>query len=160
MKDVLEIGYGPGYGLKQYCKKYACNFDGVDFSETMFKTASRRNRIYIKKGRIRLFCADFNIWNIYEKKYDFIFLLNVIYFWDEIENKFKKIYGLLNNKGQIAIFMTSPKQMLKNKVMQNHVFNKHEIQTVVNIMEKIGFKKVDQLTPFDKKEYFYLIGEK
>jgi arsenite methyltransferase len=160
LKDVLEIGYGPGYGMKYYSKRHACNLEGVDFSETMFKTASRRNRVNIKNGRIRLFCADFENWIIDEKTYDLVFLLNVIYFWEETENKIRKIYRLLNKKGQIAIFMTSPKQMNKSKVMRTNVFNKHEIQTVLALMKKTGFQNIEIFTPFDNKEFFFLLGEK
>jgi cyclopropane fatty-acyl-phospholipid synthase-like methyltransferase len=160
MKNVLEIGYGPGYGLKQLCKRYECNFVGVDFSESMLKTASRRNRTSIKKGRIKLYCSDFEKWSNDGKKYDLIFFLNVIYFWEEIESKIKKVYELLNTNGKIAIFMTTPKQMLKSKVMQKDVFIKHEIETVVDIMSKIGFRNIEQLAPFKAKEYFFLIGEK
>lgn len=57
---ILEIGYGPGIGINLIAKRFnSCEIVGVDFSELMFKKATKRNKRFINGNRVRLLYGDF-----------------------------------------------------------------------------------------------------
>jgi cyclopropane fatty-acyl-phospholipid synthase-like methyltransferase len=45
---LFEIGYGPGYGINYIHKNYDVAIDGIDFSNLMYKKATRRTQRYKK----------------------------------------------------------------------------------------------------------------
>jgi cyclopropane fatty-acyl-phospholipid synthase-like methyltransferase len=46
-EKVLEIGYGHGLGIHIIASGYDCMVSGIDFSELMFREASKRNKKHI-----------------------------------------------------------------------------------------------------------------
>jgi len=86
---LLEIGYGPGMGIHmiaQFCE--SCTIHGVDFSKLMYKKASNYNKLNIERGKVQLQYGDYLNISIVPNKYDKIFCLNVIYFWDKLDDPF------------------------------------------------------------------------
>jgi cyclopropane fatty-acyl-phospholipid synthase-like methyltransferase len=160
ISNTFEIGYGPGYGIHSFASKYNISIHGIDFSNLMYKAASKLNRKFIVTGKVKLFFGDFSDYNENSNKYDLIYLINVIYFWKEIENNIKKIHSLLNKDGKIVIFMDSPEMLNNNKMISKSIFNLHNIDDVIKVMSNSGFSEIV------KKEYsqysgcFYLIGRK
>jgi trans-aconitate methyltransferase len=145
---ILEIGYGPGIGLKMIASKYpGIKIDGVDFSELMYKTASERNKEYIEKGNMNLKHGDFLNANLYPEKYDRIFCINVIYFWEDLMTPFKKIMDGLKPGGMYCLFMAH----FKNNNDKDKVFNMYKIDDVMKKLLDAGFSDVQY--KYDKGYY-------
>jgi cyclopropane fatty-acyl-phospholipid synthase-like methyltransferase len=157
---ALEIGYGPGYGIKNYASKYNCIIHGIDFSKTMFQSASKMNRKKISEGKVKLLFGNFNEYDDKPTKYDLVYLINVIYFWNEIQHNIQKIYNLLSDNGQIAIFMDSPQMLKSNKLISTSIFNLHKTDDVINVMRSIGFIEIEKKEYSQYKGCFYLIGRR
>ena len=52
---ILEIGFGPGMLINELAEITIDGIvEGVDFSKTMFKQASKVNKQHISQGRVRL----------------------------------------------------------------------------------------------------------
>ena len=86
---ILEIGYGPGIGINAIAGKCnSCIIHGVDFSKLMYKRATKLNRKYIDEKRAKLLLGDFLTAKIDTGDYDIIFCLNVVYFWDDLQQPF------------------------------------------------------------------------
>ena len=109
IKKAFEIGYGPGYGIENYCSKYNIKINGIDFSRAMFSAAKKRNLKYIREKRVELYLGNFDKFMPNETKYDLVYLFNVIYFWDDPESSLYKIFDMLNinPRGNGSFFVSS-----------------------------------------------------
>jgi hypothetical protein len=53
-------GYGPGIGIRMIAERCStCTVHGIDFSQLMYKRASKYNKPFIDAGRVSLKCGDF-----------------------------------------------------------------------------------------------------
>jgi cyclopropane fatty-acyl-phospholipid synthase-like methyltransferase len=139
---VFEIGYGPGAGIKMVAESCpTCTVDGIDFSALMYKTASKYNKEYIDNRRVSLSHGDFLQVPLSQNKYDKVFCLNVIYFWNELSTPFKRVFSLLDDRGSFHIYMAG-KSFLTKRKFPDSVFNKYSIDEVTDMMKSVGFKSV------------------
>lgn len=158
---VLEIGYGLGKGIYDYAQKYDCTFHGIDFSRLMYKKALKLNRENIRRGKVILRYADFDTYSYENYFFHCVYLLNVIYFWDEVQSRLKKIYSILKPKGKVIIFMADAEYFKDIKqTVGKTIFHLHSIGDVVKEMEKIGFGTIEAIEHTKEKKCYYLIGHK
>jgi SAM-dependent methyltransferase len=158
---VLEIGYGLGKGIFDSVQKYGCTFHGIDFSRLMYSKARRLNRENIKRGKVILHCADFDHHKFNKDTFHCIYFLNVIYFWDEISDRLKKIFSILKQDGKVIIFMADAERLKDNKLPEGKkLFYLYSIGEVVNEMRKIGFMDIETIEHTKEKKCYYLIGYK
>ena len=158
---VLEIGYGLGKGIYDYSKKYDCTFHGIDFSRLMYSKALKLNYENIKCGKVILQYADFDYYSFENDTFHCIYFLNVIYFWDEIHSRLKKIYSILKQNGKVIIFMADAEYFKDMKQFAGEtIFYRHSIDDVVKEMAKIGFKAIETIEYTKEKKCYYLTGYK
>jgi ubiquinone/menaquinone biosynthesis C-methylase UbiE len=158
---VLEIGYGLGKGIYDYSRKYDCTFYGIDFSRLMYSKALRLNQENIKRGKVILQHADFDYYSFENDTFHCIYFLNVIYFWDEIHSRLKKIYSILKQNGKVIIFMADAEYFKDIKQFAGKtIFHPHSIDDVVKEMGKLGFKTIEAIEHTKEKKCYYLIGYK
>ena len=140
---ILEIGYGPGLGIGLILGKCnSCHIHGIDFSKLMYKKASELNRKSILDKNLKLFLGDFLSFPIEPNYYDKIFCLNVIYFWENLNEPFQKIKSALNNSGIFCFYMAHKDYLIKEKY-SNSIFNKYSIEEVTSALYEAGFSKVE-----------------
>jgi SAM-dependent methyltransferase len=158
---VLEIGYGLGKGIYDYSKKNDCTFHGIDFSRLMYTKALKLNHENVKRGKVILQCADFDNYNYENDTFHCIYFLNVIYFWDEIHSRLKKIFSILKQNGKVIIFMADAEYFKDNKQSEDKtIFYLHSIDDVVKEMEEIGFKTIETIEHTKEKKCYYVTGYK
>jgi len=139
--SLLEIGYGPGMGINMIAKACpSCTIHGIDFSNLMYKRATKYNKQYLDNNTVFLQYGDFLKTPIVNKEYDKIFCLNVVYFWNELDNPFKKVLSLLKTGGAFYIYMATRDTLKK---APNNVFNKYSIEQLVEALESAGFTDVE-----------------
>ena len=139
---IMEIGYGHGAGVDRIASNYDCFVDGIDFSELMFREATRRNKKHIKNKKVVLHFGDLLTSVIAPNYYDKVFCLNVIYFWDKLEEPFLKINTMLNEGGTLCMFMAHRDYLKNVKFAKDGIFNKYAIDEVVDKLEFAGFKDI------------------
>ena len=141
-EKIFEIGYGPGIGLNMLASKCSdCKVYGLDFSYLMYQKATKRNRAFIDKGQMKLEFGDFLKHTFVEKDFDKIFCLNVIYFWNELQTPFEKVFSLLKQEGIFCIYMNSKENLIKMKA-PDPVFNKYAVEHVQTALTSAGFTAV------------------
>jgi cyclopropane fatty-acyl-phospholipid synthase-like methyltransferase len=141
---LLEIGYGPGLGINLIAESIdSCNIYGIDFSELMYKRATKRNKLFIAKNRVRLLFGDFIETNINTTDFDKIFCLNVVYFWDDLMVPFTKIRSLLKTDGIFHFYMAKKEDLDQLKFTSDDVFNKYSIDQVTDALKLSGFSTID-----------------
>lgn len=151
LDKILEIGYGPGVGIELIAKACnSCTIHGIDFSELMYKRATKRNKKHIENNKVLLKYGDILDSQTDKDNYDKIFCLNVVYFWDDLQKPFEKIGSLLNNSGAFYIYMAT-KEMLMEKKAPDEVFNKYSIEQIEEALRLAGFNNVTYY--FDKGFY-------
>lgn len=140
-EHILEIGYGPGLGVYQIANSYpGCRISGIDFSELMFQKASERNKKFIDKGIVRLQFGDALTLEQIDK-FDKIFCVNVIYFWNDLNLAFKKIFSMLQEKGEFLIYMDHMNSLEKAKFLAD--FCKYPVEEVETKLKNAGFTDIE-----------------
>jgi len=158
---VLEIGYGLGKGIYDYAQKYDCTFHGIDFSRLMYKKARKLNREHIKRGKVILQCSDFDDYSYEDDIFHCVYFLNVIYFWDEIETRLKKIYSILKPNGKVIIFMADAECFKDTgQTAAQTLFYRYGIDHVMKEMGQAGFRSIETIEHAKEKKCYYLIGYK
>ena len=140
---VLEIGCGAGQALKMISEmNKKCRLVGIDFSKFMINKAIRLNQENITSGRMKFIASDFESYK-FETTYSKAFLINVIYFWNNISINLRKIYDVIHNDGFVIIYMSSPERLNQIPFAVDSVFNKYSIEYVKSQILEVGFKKVE-----------------
>ncbi len=74
--------------------------------------------------------------------------MNVVYFWNELQEPFKKIFSLLRTGGAFYIYMANRDYLKK---APDNIFNKYSIEQVVEALKSVGFGDVDH---YSEKGYY------
>ncbi|WP_423407055.1 methyltransferase domain-containing protein [Heyndrickxia sp. MSNUG] len=100
---ILEIGYGPGYGIKTMLKEYPLiEVDGIDLSEKMLEEASKRNQKWIQTGKLKLAKGDIVSFQP-EQHYTKILSVNNYPLWDQPLQSLNHIHTLIDKGGKIVL---------------------------------------------------------
>lgn len=100
---ILEIGYGPGYGIKTMMSKNRwIRVDGIDLSEKMYEEASKRNREWLEAGRVSLEMGDVASYQP-EHYYNKILSVNNYPLWENPMQSLNHLYNLLERRGRIVL---------------------------------------------------------
>ncbi|MCP4183740.1 MAG: class I SAM-dependent methyltransferase [Hyphomicrobiales bacterium] len=101
--QVLEIGCGPGVGLKAASKLITSgNLTGIDHSATMLNQAQMRMSSEIKAGLCQLHLGNIKNLSEFPDKYDRIYSANVVQFFPDRQLAFQNIYEALAPGGMVA----------------------------------------------------------
>jgi cyclopropane fatty-acyl-phospholipid synthase-like methyltransferase len=150
---LYEIGYGHGMGIHAIAAQYDCTIAGIDFSELMYREATRLNRSFIEKGRVKLSFGDILVEENGNAKYDKVYCANVIYFWTDLDKAFSKVFSMVERGGMFFIYMDSSDDLAKLKFTGN--FCKYTIEEVENALTRAGFSNVEY---FNNKGYYVNAG--
>ena len=101
---VLEIGFGPGTEIQQAAKLATRGFvAGVDPSDVMLRQATRRNRRYIREGRVELRLASMSAIPYANCSFDKVFGINCIQFSPNLPHDLAEIRRVLKPPGLAAL---------------------------------------------------------
>jgi ubiquinone/menaquinone biosynthesis C-methylase UbiE len=101
--QVLEIGCGPGVGLKAASKLITSgNLTGIDHSTIMLNQAQTRLSAEIKAGLCQLHLGNIEHLHEFPDKYHRIYSANVVQFFPDRQLAFEKIYEALAPAGMVA----------------------------------------------------------
>jgi cyclopropane fatty-acyl-phospholipid synthase-like methyltransferase len=146
---LLEIGYGTGMGINMIARACSsCTIHGIDFSELMYRRARKYNKQYLDNNAMVLQYGDFLKTAVVSNEYDKIFCLNVVYFWNELQEPFKKVLSLLKAGGAFHIYMANRDALKK---APDTVFNKYSIEQVIEVLKSVGFGNVEH---YAEKGYY------
>lgn len=110
---VLELGFGPGAGLRRLAATPAGAICGLDHSATMLASARRRNRGQVLAGRMDLRCGRFDALPWKDSTFDWALLVNVVYFFADDGAEMRELHRTLRRSGQAVIFAIAEETMRK-----------------------------------------------
>lgn len=136
-KNILEIGYGPGYAIDLIFKLNSnVIVDGIDISETMEKEASHRLSKYIKAKKVQLDNGDVSNYTFQPNFYNYVFSVNNYTLWEDQYKGLENLYMAMVPKGKIVITM-QPRQ---EDADENRV--KIFAQDIYKGLKAAGFRKI------------------
>ncbi len=104
MDQVLEIGCGPGWALREASKRAAGGHVlGLDVSETMVSAAGRENRRQIAGGRVSVRLIEGSALGLRPSTLDRAFSVHSIYFWKAPERVVVQLAEALRPGGQVVL---------------------------------------------------------
>jgi cyclopropane fatty-acyl-phospholipid synthase-like methyltransferase len=135
---VLEIGCGPGIGLKAAAAGLKSGqITGIDHSAAMLAQSNRRMRKEIERGCCLLQLGGLELLADSSKLYDRIYSANVVQFFPNKELAFKNIYGCLADGGIVA----STYQPRHKNPTRRDAFKMAD--DVSEAMESVGFTDIE-----------------
>jgi ubiquinone/menaquinone biosynthesis C-methylase UbiE len=140
---VLEIGFGPGYGLKMAAARTTeGTVYGLDFSPSMVKMAARRNRAIVASGKIRLVEGDLSPAPFGDNFFDRIFAVNVVYFWREPRRELSEIRRILKRGGKAAFYISDRHSMDSIGCTNTGLFTKYTADEFWTVLSDCRFYRI------------------
>lgn len=132
---ILEIGFGTGNLINIMAKHINKGMiEGLDFSDTMFSIAQKKNKKYIMNGKVKLFNANFDEIILEKDNYTKVCSVNTIYFWENPDKTINKIAEILKSKGKLVLaFEDKPRKKNSN------IFKVYTKEGVHDLLIKCGF---------------------
>ena len=136
---VLEIGFGPGKLINKIADITTEGLvEGIDFSVTMLKQASKLNRPHILKGKVRLQEGECRHLPFDNDSFDKLCSVNTLYFLKEPDQYFSEMCRVLKSGGQIVIGFRDKEQMSRLNINKD-IFHTYSRNDVVNLLSNAGF---------------------
>lgn len=132
--NVLEIGFGNGKFFPElFAKAKNIQVSGLDFSAKMVSAAKKENRDLINGGQLNIQEGESNHMPFADVSFDFVFCINVIYFWEKPEEHLAEIKRVLKPGGTFCTGMRPKASMEKLPFTQFgfHMYTEGEWQEVL-----------------------------
>jgi trans-aconitate methyltransferase len=101
---VLEIGFGPGVAIEALAARATeGRVFGIDHSELMVRTASKRNARAVAAGRVVLTTAAVDEVDDALRPLDLVLAVNNLGMWPDPPTQLRHLWSLLRPGGRIAI---------------------------------------------------------
>lgn len=115
--NVLEVGFGPGIGLKEaykYIKDGKGKIYGIDISDVMVKEASGYLKQEIESGKVDVQLGDVMHLPYSNDVFDRVFHCNCYYFWTDMKGATDELYRVMGDNSRI---ITAMNEYFVNKVV-------------------------------------------
>ncbi len=144
---ILEIGYGHGRTLglvARAAKGIKCA--GIDFSEVMMRVARARNRNLIRSGALELRHGDSANMPWKACRFDKVFSVHTVYFWNDIDTQFKEIGRVLRPNGCFLLcYRPGEDEGFADQFPQS-VYTIRTIEEIEAAFRKAGFERIETQT--------------
>ena len=101
---ALDIGCGGGKTVERLAE-IAANGKvvGIDYSPDAVAVARKKNRAFIKKGRVEILQEAVSSMQFSNGAFDLVTAVETHYFWPDFRNDLKEVYRVLKQGGQLLI---------------------------------------------------------
>lgn len=144
-EEILEIGFANGkFFNKLFKKNKTILVSGVDYSETMVRVAREYNEDLIDQNKLDLYYCSSNAMPFESNKFDKIFCINLIYFWENPIEHLQEIFRVLKPGGKFyACFRL--KDCLVQLPYTRYWTKLYEVDEWVSVLEKNNFTDINKI---------------
>ncbi len=140
---VLEIGSGHGATLQRVARLANRGAHaGVDFSEVMHTHAMRRNRRYVRSGRMELRVVDSKNLPFEDRSFDKAFSVHTVYFWDDPTVHLAEAYRVLKPGGVFVLGYRDGSDRAAVSTFPSSVYRFPSVRKVEGALTNVGFQNV------------------
>lgn len=136
--QILEIGMGNGFFVKEILAAGSLRYSGVDYSEDMVREAERINKQFVENGQASFVLGDAGKLPFPDASFNKAFTINTIYFWEDPKNILSEIKRVLTPDG-ILIVSFRPKSQMQNYPVVKYGFNLFTEEEVTELLLENGF---------------------
>lgn len=163
VKEILELGCGGGKNIDRLLKLYETSkITGYDYSDASIKKSTKYNKKAVEAGRCTLIKGRIEELPFQENRFDLITAFETIYFWENIQNCFKKIHAILAPKGQFLICnecIGKTKKAEQYSKFFGDKFNIYNGEELLTLLQAAGFVNIE-VHEEKKNEWLTIIAEK
>lgn len=142
-KSILDVGCGGGKNISNFLEiAQHARVYGVDYSDASVKKSEAFNKKGIEEGRVKVIHASVEKLPFEKESFDLVTAFETIYFWPDLNNNFREIYRILQNRGTFLVCneISTPGEAEKwKKYIDMSVFTGDQI---AEIMKDSGFEDV------------------
>ncbi len=138
---ILEIGFGPGTAMGMVAARLTSGLvAGVDVSDVMVKQARRRNRAFIKAGRVVIKQGSALQLPYPDSLFDKVFAVNNFHIWPDQRAALREIRRVLKVCGMLLLPLRHKHPTRRWLVPPG--FTGHEIDQVLQLLDWVGFSNI------------------
>ncbi len=110
--SILEIGFGNGcFFNKLFNRAENLKVTGLDFSDSMVRSAIKNNAEKIAKGDLTIVKGQSDKLPFPDNTFDKVFCINVAYFWEEPQQHLLEIQRILKPEGKFYCTVRTEKSL-------------------------------------------------
>jgi ubiquinone/menaquinone biosynthesis C-methylase UbiE len=136
--NILEIGMGNGYFVKDILQYPDVTYSGCDYSLTMVEEAIALNPELVKTARAAFLLAQAHTLPFKDQTFSKAFTVNTIYFWEDPARELGEINRVLQ-PGALLVIAIRPKHSMQNYPFVQYGFRLFETAEVQNLLHQHGF---------------------
>jgi ubiquinone/menaquinone biosynthesis C-methylase UbiE len=140
-RDILDIGFGNGYLEQRLSKRSNVTIRGIDISEDMLASATKRNRVAVEQGRVVLSLGDCCQLDFHDQTFDAVTSVNTIYFWSDTVKGLSEIKRVLKDQG-IFVNAVYAQEWLKKLSYTKQGFQFFSKEDYISDGKQAGFSHV------------------
>lgn len=137
--SILDIGFGNGFAIKQLLKEKPNKVFGIEISEDMIVSATKRNQNAVNEGKVEFLKANVCDLPFADNSFDKIYTINTVYFWENTNKAFAEIKRVLKPNG-LFINTVYTKSFLDKVAYTKYNYRKFEIGELEKITTENGFE--------------------
>lgn len=138
---ILEIGFGSGAAIAKAAAHLTSGLiHGVDVSDVMLRQARRRNRQFIKDGRVEIKPVSVLQLPYPDSLFDKVFAVNNFHIWSDQQEALREIRRVLKVGGILLLPLRHKHPTLRWFVPPG--FTEHEIDQVLRLLDLVGFRNI------------------
>lgn len=138
---ILEIGFGSGTAIAKAAAHLTSGLiAGVDVSDVMVQQARRRNRQFIKDGRVEITLGSVLELPHPDSLFNKVFAVNNFHIWPDQYAALREIRRVLKVCGMLLLPLRHKHPTRRWLVPPG--FSEHEIDQVLQLLDWVGFKNI------------------
>ena len=140
-RDVLDVGFGGGVGLRRALRAGARTVTGVDVSAPMVAQARRRLRSDVAAGRVRIEQAGVEALPYPDGSFDRVLTVHTIYFWTDPSAGLRELRRVLRPGGRLLV-ATAAKDVMARMPFTAYGFRLFEEAELESLLTDAGLSEV------------------
>jgi ubiquinone/menaquinone biosynthesis C-methylase UbiE len=143
---ILEIGMGNGHFVRELiAKEPSIYYTGVDLSAIMVEEARRENE------GITFHCAAAEKMPVEDTRFNKVFGVNILYFWDQPAVTLKEIHRILKPEGELILAIRSKATMQLLPFVDNG-FTLYDLESATKLLQENGFRVTEVITAIEPEK--------
>jgi len=147
---VLEIGHGNGRHINYLLEKNEnIAYYGADISPTIINEAKKVNEHALANGRLHFQLTDGTTLPFADEKFDKVFTVNTIYFWNDPMGYLTEIKRIMRSNGLLVIAFAD-KGFMEKLPFTRYGFTLYNLEEVMHLIAVAGFKNVKTIAKSER----------